>query len=166
LTDAAFYSDQPPPFLGVAWAGGTALARYLLDHPDQVAGRPVLDLAAGSGIVAIAAIKAGATSARPSRSTGHVRAHAHLPAPRRPDDADVLVGDPGRAYFPTDYFTALTTDDVPVPPSLESVSVRAVTIYRDHPVTDHRRRPVPAEPTRSTVDRARVIVGGTTHKIS
>src|SRR5262245_64141718 len=51
----------PPPFWAFAWAGGQALARYLLDHPEQVAGRFVLDFGAGSGIVAIAAARAGAT---------------------------------------------------------------------------------------------------------
>jgi predicted nicotinamide N-methyase len=50
----------PPPFWAFAWAGGQALARYLLDHPDTVAGREVLDLCSGSGMVAIAAAKAGA----------------------------------------------------------------------------------------------------------
>lgn len=50
----------PPPFWAFAWAGGQALARYILDHPEIVAGRRVLDFAAGSGIVAIAALKAGA----------------------------------------------------------------------------------------------------------
>ena len=50
----------PPPFWAFAWAGGQALARYLLDHPETVAGRRVLDLASGSGLVAIAAAKAGA----------------------------------------------------------------------------------------------------------
>ncbi len=49
------------PFWSFPWAGGQALARYLLDHPDVVAGRRVLDLAAGSGLVAIAATLAGAT---------------------------------------------------------------------------------------------------------
>lgn len=52
----------PPPFWASAWAGGQAVARYVLDHPEVVAGRRVLDLAAGSGLVAIAAAKAGATS--------------------------------------------------------------------------------------------------------
>src|SRR5438270_5305605 len=50
----------PPPFWAFAWAGGQALARYLLDHPETVAGREVLDFGAGSGLVAIAAAKAGA----------------------------------------------------------------------------------------------------------
>jgi predicted nicotinamide N-methyase len=50
----------PPPFWAFAWAGGQALARYILDHPAEVAGRFVLDFGAGSGLVAIAAAKAGA----------------------------------------------------------------------------------------------------------
>ncbi len=51
----------PPPYWAFAWAGGQALARYLLDHPETVAGREVLDIGSGSGIVAIAAAKAGAS---------------------------------------------------------------------------------------------------------
>jgi predicted nicotinamide N-methyase len=51
----------PPPFWAFAWAGGQALARYVLDHREHVAGQTVLDLASGSGLVAIAAMKAGAT---------------------------------------------------------------------------------------------------------
>ena len=54
----------PPPFWAFAWAGGQALARYVLDHPQVVAGRRVLDFATGSGLVAIAAMRAGAASAR------------------------------------------------------------------------------------------------------
>jgi predicted nicotinamide N-methyase len=50
----------PPPFWAFAWAGGQALARYVLDNPETVARRRVLDLAAGSGLVAIAAAMAGA----------------------------------------------------------------------------------------------------------
>jgi predicted nicotinamide N-methyase len=53
----------PPPFWAFAWAGGQALARYILDHPQIVRGKRVLDLASGSGLVAIAAIKAGAVHA-------------------------------------------------------------------------------------------------------
>jgi len=49
-----------PPFWAFAWAGGQGLARYVLDHPDCVRGRRVLDFATGSGLVAIAAAKAGA----------------------------------------------------------------------------------------------------------
>jgi predicted nicotinamide N-methyase len=52
----------PPPFWAFAWAGGQGLARYVLDHPDSVSGRRVLDFASGSGLVAIAAAKAGASA--------------------------------------------------------------------------------------------------------
>lgn len=52
----------PPPFWAFAWAGGQALARYCLDHPDIVAGKRVLDFAAGGAVSGIAAARAGATS--------------------------------------------------------------------------------------------------------
>jgi len=50
----------PPPYWAFAWAGGQALARYVLDHAEAVTAKRVLDLAAGSGLVAISAAKAGA----------------------------------------------------------------------------------------------------------
>ena len=50
----------PPPFWAFAWAGGQALARHVLDHPALVMGKRVVDLASGSGLVGIAALKAGA----------------------------------------------------------------------------------------------------------
>ena len=50
----------PPPFWAFAWAGGRGLARHVLDHPELVAGKRVLDFASGSGLVAIAAALAGA----------------------------------------------------------------------------------------------------------
>lgn len=50
------------PYWAYPWAGGAALARYFLDHPQAMQGRSVLDLGAGSGLVAIAAVKAGAVS--------------------------------------------------------------------------------------------------------
>jgi predicted nicotinamide N-methyase len=64
LTEGEFRSQQPPPFWAFAWAGGQGLARYLLDHPETVAGRRVFDLASGSGLVAIAAALAGAAEVR------------------------------------------------------------------------------------------------------
>jgi predicted nicotinamide N-methyase len=54
--------NVPPPWWAFAWAGGQALARYVLDNPDVAAGRSVLDLGAGSGLGAIAAARAGAVS--------------------------------------------------------------------------------------------------------
>ncbi len=50
----------PPPFWAFAWAGGQGLARYILDHPGIVVGKTVIDFASGSGLVAIAARRAGA----------------------------------------------------------------------------------------------------------
>ena len=55
--------DVPIPFWAFAWAGGIAIARYLVEHPEAVAGRTVLDLATGSGLCAIAAVQAGAARA-------------------------------------------------------------------------------------------------------
>ena len=52
----------PPPYWAFAWAGGQALARYILDNPDLVRGKRVLDIASGSGLVAIAAALAGAAT--------------------------------------------------------------------------------------------------------
>ena len=54
--------NVPPPYWAFAWAGGQALARYILDHAELFADRSVLDLGAGSGLTAIAAMKAGARS--------------------------------------------------------------------------------------------------------
>src|SRR5579871_2457792 len=60
-TEASLAQSQlPPPYWAFAWAGGQALARYVLDHPELVAGKRVLDFGAGSGLVALAAAKAGA----------------------------------------------------------------------------------------------------------
>lgn len=56
-------ADAPVPYWSVAWAGGLAIARYLRDHPESVAGRRVFDLASGSGLCAIAAMQAGAARA-------------------------------------------------------------------------------------------------------
>jgi predicted nicotinamide N-methyase len=53
-------TNVPPPYWAFAWAGGQALSRYLLDHMHGIAGQRVLDLGAGSGLGAIAAMKAGA----------------------------------------------------------------------------------------------------------
>jgi predicted nicotinamide N-methyase len=61
-TEEAAGDQLPPPFWAFAWAGGQALARYVLDHPYLVAARTVFDLASGSGLVAIAAARAGAAS--------------------------------------------------------------------------------------------------------
>lgn len=54
--------DAPAPYWAYGWAGGTVLARHVIDHPELVRGRHILDLGCGSGIVAIAAAKSGAAS--------------------------------------------------------------------------------------------------------
>jgi len=59
---AAGRTGLDPPFWAFAWAGGQALARYLLDHPETVKDRHVIDVASGSGLVAIAAARAGAAA--------------------------------------------------------------------------------------------------------
>ncbi|HEX8629831.1 MAG TPA: 50S ribosomal protein L11 methyltransferase [Catenuloplanes sp.] len=61
-TERVGTGHQPPPFWAFAWAGGQALARHLLDHGELVRGRRVLDIATGSGLVAIAAARMGAAS--------------------------------------------------------------------------------------------------------
>jgi predicted nicotinamide N-methyase len=91
--------EQPPPFWAFAWAGGQALARYVLDHPDLVAGRSVLDLATGSGLVAVAAAKAGARPVTAndidplSLAAAAVNAETNE-VPVRAVEADLLDGPP------------------------------------------------------------------------
>jgi predicted nicotinamide N-methyase len=70
----------PPPFWAFAWAGGQALGRYVLDHPDVVRGKHVLDLASGSGLVGIAAMKAGAATVAVADIDPFARAAADLNA--------------------------------------------------------------------------------------
>jgi predicted nicotinamide N-methyase len=72
--------NLPPPFWAFAWAGGQALARYLIDHPLEVAGKTVLDLGTGSGLTAIAAMKAGAVSVLAADIDRMALASAHLNA--------------------------------------------------------------------------------------
>ena len=55
-------ADPPLPFWAFPWAGGLGVARYLLDHPGEVAGTRVLDVATGSGLLAIVALRCGAAS--------------------------------------------------------------------------------------------------------
>lgn len=177
-----YHSDRPPPFWSFAWAGGQALARYVLDHPELVAGRRVLDLACGSGLVAVAAARAGAhpvtandvdplalaaaaanaaangvavevlggdlLDARDERVDAPVLLAGDVCYSREMTGrflpllrwaagrgATVLVGDPGRAYLPDTGLTALAAYDVPVPASLESVTVRRTTVWRVDPVS-------------------------------
>lgn len=168
LTGGEFRSDEPPPFWAFVWAGGQALARYLLDHPEAVRGRGVLDLAAGSGVAAIAAAKAGAAhvtaadvdpaaadAIRRNAVANGVAVEVRSDAP----DADVvlagdafysasvarrmtatlreqarrgarvLVGDPGRGYFPERLFDRVTEYIVPVPAALEETETLVTGVY-------------------------------------
>ena len=61
-TASELHAWDDSPYWAFPWAGGQALARHVLDHPELVAGRRVLDFATGSGLVAIAAVRAGAAS--------------------------------------------------------------------------------------------------------
>jgi predicted nicotinamide N-methyase len=173
-TEQTRAAEQPPPFWAFAWAGGQALARHLLDNPSLVADRPALDLATGSGLVAVAAAKAGAhpvvandidslslAAATVNAELNQVRLHTLeadvldtdpqepvilagdvfysremaarvLPFLRRAAARGVLVlvGDPGRAYLPTDRMIRQTAYDVPVEITLEGVPTRSTTIWQ------------------------------------
>ena len=164
----------PPPFWAFAWAGGQALARYLLDHPHEVAGKRVLDFAAGSGLVGIAARKAGAASvlcadidpfcaaavaanAAANAVAVEFTADDLLDAP--PPDVDVicagdvcyekpmtdrvlawlarakangarvLIGDPGRTYFPRQGLAFLAEYRVPTTRELEDQEVKRSSVW-------------------------------------
>ncbi|HEX3487496.1 MAG TPA: 50S ribosomal protein L11 methyltransferase [Micropepsaceae bacterium] len=163
----------PPPYWAFAWPGGQAVARYILDHPAEVAGQAVLDFGAGSGLVAIAAAKAGANPViaaeldplalaamelngaangvfiepvehdiigtngrwgtvlagdmcyeRPlaERLLGWLRSLAA-------EGARVLIGDPGRNYFPAGGVERLVTYSVPTSRDLEDREMRETSVY-------------------------------------
>lgn len=164
----------PPPFWAFAWAGGQALSRWLLDHPEEVAGKQVLDFAAGSGLVGIAAMKAGAASALCAdidpfcgaavRLNGQANgvpltftADDLLGAP--PPEVDVIcagdvcyekpmtervlawlgeakargvrviIGDPGRTYFPKTGLEFLAEYRVPTTRELEDQEVKRSSVW-------------------------------------
>jgi predicted nicotinamide N-methyase len=94
-------TDQQPPFWAFAWAGGQALARYILDHREVVAGRTVLDLGSGSGLTAIAAAVAGAATVLASEldpfAIAAIGLNARLNGVRVSTTGDVLDEDGGDA---------------------------------------------------------------------
>jgi predicted nicotinamide N-methyase len=163
-----------PPFWAFAWAGGQALARYLLDHPDEVAGKRVLDVATGSGLCAIAAMKAGAADALAADIDVFCAAAVALNARANrvhvaftdrdllaaaPPDTDlilagdlwyeqplagralawlrtahargtrVLIGDPGRTYFPRAGLIRLADYQVPTTRELEEGEVKQAGVF-------------------------------------
>src|SRR5258705_5419411 len=152
-------ANLPPPYWAFAWPGGQALARYILDHPQEVAGKSVLDFGAGSGLVAIAAAKAGGAPVIAAEIDALALAAIELNAAangvfveeiendiigtngrwdtvlagdmcyERPlaerltqwlrnlasEGARVLIGDPGRNYFPHGGVQRLATYGGPTP---------------------------------------------------
>ena len=94
------------PYWAWCWAGGLALARHILAHPELVAGRRALDLGTGSGLVAIAAARAGAAHVlavdSDADAVAAAEANAAANAVTIECGAQVLVGDPGRAFLPLD----------------------------------------------------------------
>jgi len=164
----------PPPFWAFAWAGGQAVARWLLDNPAEVAGRTVLDFATGSGLVGIAAMKAGAASvlgtdidpfcaaavALNGEANGVAMAFTDRnlldgPPPQvdvicagdvcyekpmtdrvlgwlgqaRANGTRVLIGDPGRTYFPKSGLEFLAEYRVPTTRELEDQEIKRSSVW-------------------------------------
>jgi len=164
----------PPPFWAFAWAGGQAIARYLLDNPHVVAGKRVVDFASGSAIVAIAAMKAGAAHVLAADIDDFCGAAAVLnarangvsidytpvnlldaPPPAvevilagdicyekplaeavmawleaaRDAGTTVLIGDPGRTYFPKQGLVRLAAYQVVTTRELEDLEVKKTGVW-------------------------------------
>jgi len=170
--------DAALPYWAFAWAGGLAIGRHLREHPEVVTGRRVFDLASGSGLCAIAAMKAGAMDATGADVDAfaatsialNARANGHrVSVVRRdvldeePPDVDVilagdcwydarlaervlawlhrardhgieiLVGDPGRAYLPTDELIELALYEVRTTTELEDLERKEGRVYALRP---------------------------------
>jgi predicted nicotinamide N-methyase len=82
-----------PPFWAFAWAGGQALARYLLDNPALVRGARVLDIASGCGVAAIAAARCGAEHVVSNDLPGYPQAAIELNANANEVEVEVWPGD-------------------------------------------------------------------------
>jgi predicted nicotinamide N-methyase len=100
-TEATLAKSQlPPPYWAFAWPGGQALARHLLDHPALIAGKSVLDIGAGSGLVAIAAKQAGAARVTAAEidafAIAAIRLNAALNAVAIETESGDLIGGDGR----------------------------------------------------------------------
>ena len=137
--------EEAPPFWAFAWVGGQALARHVLDHPDLVRGRRVLDLASGSGLVAIAALRAGATAAIASDTDARARAAIVLNAQANDVEIDV-VGDVLDADEPVDVDVVLAGDvlyEQPRARHVERFCDEAVAVGVDVVVGDPGREYLP-----------------------
>ena len=165
----------PPPFWAFAWAGGQALARYLMDNPQAVSSRRCIDFASGSGLVAIAALKAAAAQVLAADIDPYCAAALSLNAAANgvaceATDADlldapapawaqvilagdifyeqpvaerviawltaasrggamVLIGDPGRSYFPKTGLRQLAEYQVETTRELEDFAVKTTGVW-------------------------------------
>ena len=166
--------DAPIPFWAFAWGGGLAIASYVRDHPEVVAGRRVVDIGSGSGLGAIVASRAGASpttavdidplavaAIRLNARANHqridvVRADVGDYEPRDVDvvicgdcwyeealgtrimpwlqrardrGVHVLLGDPGRRYFPRESVREVATYEVRSTTDLEDLGRNRATVY-------------------------------------
>ena len=166
--------DAALPYWAFAWAGGLAIGRFLEEHPETVAGRRVFDLASGSGLCAIAALRAGASVVSAADIDGFAAAAIELNArangcrvtvvrrdvlDEEPPNADiilagdcwydahlaervlpflqraaargidVLIGDPGRRYLPTDELIELASYEVRTTTELEDLEQKQGRVY-------------------------------------
>lgn len=166
--------DAPLPYWAFAWGGGLALGRYLVEHAEVVSGRSVLDVASGSGMCAIAALRAGAAEATAVDIDPFAAAAISLNARANrvridviredllddePPDvdvilagdcwyeerfatrmtawllrarkrgSDVLIGDPGRRYFPDDTFRQIATYEVRSTTELEDLARTHASVH-------------------------------------
>jgi predicted nicotinamide N-methyase len=165
----------PPPFWAFAWAGGQALARYIIDNPDEISGKRVIDFASGSGIVGLAAARSGAARVLAADIDGFCQAAISLngeanglaieftdqdlldhPAPAwaevilaadicyekplaervmawladaKAGGARVLIGDPGRSYFPRHGLAKLAEYQVKTTREIEDMEVKKTAVW-------------------------------------
>jgi predicted nicotinamide N-methyase len=96
----------PPPYWAFAWPGGQGVARYVLDHPETVKGLRVLDFAAGCGIAAIAAMKAGAKEAQAADIDPFAQTALRLNADLNGVAVSLEAIDLGKAYARADVILA------------------------------------------------------------
>jgi predicted nicotinamide N-methyase len=116
----------PAPFWASAWAGGQALARYLLDHPESVGGQRVLDLGSGSGLAAIAAARAGAATV--TANDIDPRAIAAIAANAQVNGVDVQLLGRDLLRRQVDAFDVVVAGDALYAPNLATDLVRFLRV--------------------------------------